>query len=119
MFLKLESFGSLGDFHPTLKIDYLKLISHKKFNEFIKVRGFKGRKNYLSKDLTAMFGFKPLKADREASVVSSEDMEPTTFGSMKKAARAIGIGKGVIRYSKTMGQTCLTNWRAKTSRCFS
>ena len=41
----------------------LKPISHIQFNEFIKGKegkGFKGGSNYKSKDLKAMFGFRPL-----------------------------------------------------------
>ena len=38
----------------------LKPVSHFQFNEFIKGKGFKGRNSYKSKDLKAMFGFKPL-----------------------------------------------------------
>ena len=41
------------------KIDELKPISHKEFNQFMKGKGFKGRKNYVLKDLKAKFGFKP------------------------------------------------------------
>ena len=37
----------------------LRPITHKKFNEFIKGKGFTGRNNYKLKDLNAMFGFKP------------------------------------------------------------
>ena len=40
------SFGSLGDLHPTSKVDDLTPISHKKFNEFIKSRGLEGTNNY-------------------------------------------------------------------------
>ena len=36
--------------------------------------------------------------DRRTLVISSENMEPTKFDSMRKAAKAIGIGEGVIRY---------------------
>ena len=95
---KPESFGSLGDFHPTPKMDDLKAISHKKFNAFIKGRGSKGRNNYGSKNLKAMFDFNSLKADRKALVVSLEDMEPTKFHSMREVARTISIKEGVIRY---------------------
>ena len=52
------------------------------------------------KDLKAKFGFKPLYNTR-SYIVSLEDMEPTTFDSMKKAAKAFSIGKGVIRYART------------------
>ena len=77
----------------------LKPISHKQFNEFIKGKGFKGRNNYKLKELQAIFGFKPLY-DRRTLVVSSEDMEPTTFGSMRKVAKAISVTEGAIRHAK-------------------
>ena len=93
----------------------LKPISHIQFNEFIKGKGFKGRSNYKSKDLKAMFSFKPLY-DRRSLVISSEDMEPTEFGSMRKAAEAIRVSKGSIRYAKKNGKTSL---RTPVLRCFS
>ena len=93
MSLEPELFGGLGDFHPTLKKDGLKPISSKKFNEFITDRRFKGRNVYVSEDLKAMFSFKPMKADRAALVVSSKDMEPAEFHSMREATRAICIGE--------------------------
>ena len=88
-----EPFESLGDFHPTLKMDDLKLISHKGFNEFMKGKGFKGRKDYILRDLKGKFYFKPL-IKRRALVFSLQGMEPTMFDSMKKAAKAIGVGEG-------------------------
>ena len=68
----------------------LKPISHKQFNKFIKGKGFKGRNDYILKDLKAIFGFKPMY-DRRMLIISSEDMEPTEFGSMRKACKATGI----------------------------
>ena len=50
----------------------------KEFNEFIKGRGFRGRKDYALKDLKVKFGFKPL-VERRALVISSEDMELPLF----------------------------------------
>ena len=76
----------MGNFKP---------IRHKEFKEFIKDKGFKGRQNYVSKDLKAKFGFKPL-VERRALMVSSEGMEPTKFSSMRKVAKAIRVGEGVI-----------------------
>ena len=64
------------------KMGDLKPISHKQFDEFIKGKGFKGRNDYKLKDLKAKFGFKPMY-DRRTAVISSEDMEPTTFNSEK------------------------------------
>ena len=77
-----ESSEGLGDFHSTPKLEDLKPISHKKFNEFMKGKGFKGRNNYMLRDLKAKFGFKSL-VERRVLVVSSEGMEPTTFDSMR------------------------------------
>ena len=68
------------------KMGDLKPINHIQFNEFIKGKGFTGSSNYKSKDLTAMFGFKPLY-DRRSLVNSSKDMESTEFGFMRKAAK--------------------------------
>ena len=80
----------------------LKPISHIQFNEFIKGKGFKGKSNYKLKDLKAMFGFKPLY-DRRSLVISSKDMEPTESGSVRKAAKAIGVSEGSIRYAEKNG----------------
>ena len=77
----------------------LKPISHKQFNEFIKGKGFKGRNDYKLKELKAKFGFKPMY-DRRELVISLEDMEPTTFDSLRKAAKAIGVSYGTLRYAK-------------------
>ena len=77
----------------------LKPISHKQFNEFIKGKGFKGRNDYKLKELKAKFGFKPMY-DRRTLVISSEDMEPTTFDSLRKAAKAIDVTYGALRYAK-------------------
>ena len=56
MSLEPESFESLGDFHPTPKLDDLKSISHKEFNEFMKGEGFKERKDYALRDLKTKSG---------------------------------------------------------------
>ena len=77
----------------------LKPISHKQFNEFIKGKGFKGRNDYKLIELKAKFGFKPMY-DRRMLVISSEDMERTTFDSLRKAAKAIGVSYGTPRYAK-------------------
>ena len=77
----------------------LKPISHKQFNKFIKGKGFKGRNEYKLKDLKAKFGFKPMY-DRRTVVISPEDMEPTTFDSLRKAAKAISVSYGALRYAK-------------------
>ena len=86
-----------GSIVTTYKMNELKPISHKEFNEFIKGKGFIGRYNYVLKDLKAKFSFRPF-IKTKALVVSSNDMEPTTFDSMRKATKALGMGEGVIRY---------------------
>ena len=42
--------------------------------------------------------------NRNVLVVSSEDMEPTTSDSLRKAAKAIGIGYAAIRYAGDNGR---------------
>ena len=79
---------------------HLKPISHKQFNEFLKGKGFKGRNDYNLEELKAKFGFKPMY-DRRTLVISSEDMEPTEFDFMRKAANTVSVGEGVIRYAKS------------------
>ena len=78
-------------------MDNLKTISHQEFNEVMKSKGFKGRKDHTLRDLKAKFGFKPL-AKRRALVVSLEGMEPTKNGSVRKVANSTGIRGGVIRH---------------------
>ena len=51
--------------------------------------------------------------DRRTLVISSEDMEPTKFDSMRKAAKAIGVGEGVIRYARNNGRDFLEDKNAK------
>ena len=77
----------------------LKPINHKQFNEFIKGKGFKGRNDYKLKELKAKFGFKPMY-DRRMLVISSDDMEPTTFDSLRKAAEAIDVTYSTLIYAK-------------------
>ena len=81
----------------------LKPISHTQFNEFIKGKGFKGRSNDKLKDLKAMFSFKSLYG-RRSLVISSKDVEPTEFGSVRKAAKAIGVSERSIRYTEKNGK---------------
>ena len=89
--------------------------SHEQFNELMKGKGFKGRNNSKSKNVKAKFGFKPMY-DRRTLIISSKDMEPTKFDSMRKAAKAISIGEGVIRYVKNNGRDFLKD---KNSKFFS
>ena len=95
----------------------LKSISRIQLNKFIKGKGFKGRDKYKEKDLKEMhmFGIKPLY-DRRSLVISSKDMEPCEFGSMRKAAKATGVSEGSIRYAKKNEKTSL---RTRTPRRFS
>ena len=54
-----------------IKMENLKPVSHKEFNEFIKGKGFKGRNEYKLKDLKAKFGFKPMFDRRTLTICSS------------------------------------------------
>ena len=81
----------------------LKPINHKEFHEFIKGKGFKGKNDCILKDIKAKFGFKPMH-DRRTLITFSEDMEPTEFDSMRKAAKAIGVVERVIRYARNNGR---------------
>ena len=40
---------------------------------------------------------------RRALVISSEDMEPNEFDSLRKASKAAGISYGALRYAKNKG----------------
>ena len=51
--------------------------------------------------------------DRRTLVISFEDMEPTTFDSMRKSAKAIGVGEGVISYARNNGIDFLKDKNAK------
>ena len=84
----------------------LRSISHKEFNEYIKGKGFKGRNEYSLKDLKAKFGFKPMY-DRRMLTISSEDMDPTKFNSLRQAASSTGISYGVLIYAKNKERNCV------------
>ena len=74
-------------------------ITHKEFNEFIKGKGFKGSNNSKSRDLKAMFGFKPMITGSPVTI-SSDGMEPTRFDSMSKASTSTGIPYVTLLYAK-------------------
>ena len=59
----------------------------------MKGKGFKERNDYKLKELKAKFGF-------SLCTIGEEDMEPTTFDSLRKAAKAIAILDGALRYAK-------------------
>ena len=42
-----------------------------------------------------------MSVSRELTVISSEDMEPMTFDSLTKAAKAIGVAYGTYRYANS------------------
>ena len=73
----------------------------------------------MSKDLKVKSGFKPLTANRKVLVVSLEDMEPTTFGSMREATRAIGVGGRVIKYVRNNGKDFVRQSGGRSFRVFS
>ena len=74
-------------------------ITHKKFNKFIKGKGFKGRNNYKLRDLKAMFGFKPMITESPVTI-SSDGMEPMRFNSMSKASTSTGKPYVTLLYAK-------------------
>ena len=74
-------------------------IWHKKFNEFIKGKGFKGRNSYKFRDLKAMFGFKPMVTGSPVTI-SSNQLEPMRFDSMSKASTSTGIPYITLLYAK-------------------
>ena len=74
-------------------------IKHKKFNEFIKGKGFKGRNNYKLRDLKAMFGFKPMITGSPVTI-SSDELEPMRFNSMSKASTSTGIPYVTLLYAE-------------------
>ena len=74
-------------------------IRHKKFNEFIKGKGFKGRNNCKLKDLEAMFGFKPMITGSPV-MIPSDGLEPMRFDSMSKASTSTGIPYVTLLYAK-------------------
>ena len=74
-------------------------ITHKKFNEFIKGKGFTGRNNYKLKDLKAMFGFKPMITGSPVTI-SSDGTKQTRFDSMSKASTSTGIPYSTLLYAK-------------------
>ena len=74
-------------------------IKHKKFNEFIKGKGFTGRNNYKLRDLKAMFGFKTMITGSPV-MISSDGLEPTRFDSMSQASTSIGIPYVTLLYAK-------------------
>ena len=77
----------------------LRPITHEKFNEFIKGKGFTGRNNYKLNDLKAMFGFKPMITGSPATI-SSDGAEPMRFDSLSKASTSTGIPYATLLYAK-------------------
>ena len=74
-------------------------ITHKKFNEFIKGKGFKGRNNYKLADLKAMFGYKTIITGSPV-MISSDGMESMRFDSISKVSTSTGIPYGTLLYIK-------------------
>ena len=74
----------------------LKPISHKQFNK--KVKDLKEEIINKLKHLKATVEFKPIY-DRRMLVISSQDMEPTKFNSLRKPSKDIGVSYGALRYA--------------------
>ena len=81
------------------KVENLKPITHKEFNEFIKGKGFKGRNGYELKELKAMFGFKPMVLGSPITI-SLAGEEPTRFDSISRASTSTGIPYSTLLYAK-------------------
>ena len=81
------------------KVENLKPITHKEFNEFIKGKGFKGRNGYRLKELNAMFGFKPMVLGSPITI-SLAGEEPTRFDSISRASASTGIPYSTLLYAK-------------------
>ena len=80
------------------KVENLKPITHKEFNEFIKGKGFKGRNGYKLKQLKAMFGFKPMVLG--SITISLAGEEPARFNSISRASTSTGIPYSTLLYAK-------------------
>ena len=78
---------------------YLRPITHKEFNEFIKGKGFKGQNNYKLRDLKSMFGFKPMITGSPV-MMFSDGTKPMRFDSMSKASTSTGILYVTLLYAK-------------------
>ena len=81
------------------KIENLKPITHKEFNEFIKGKGFKGRNGYKLKELKAMFGSKPMVIGSPITISLSGE-EPTRYDSISRASTSTGIPYSTLLYAK-------------------
>ena len=74
-------------------------ISHKKFNEFIKGKGFARRNDYPLTELKVMFGFKPLST-KSSLTLSSNSLQPARYDSMSQASMSTGIPYATLLYVK-------------------
>ena len=85
------------------KVENLKPITHKEFNEFIKGKGFKGRNGYKLKELKAMFGFKPMVLGSPINISLAGEgstEEATRFDSISRASTSTGIPHSTFLYAK-------------------
>ena len=82
----------------------LRPITHKEFNEFIKGKGFKGRNNYMLRELKAMSGFRPIIIGKPISI-SLEGEQPTTYDTISIASTSTGIPYSMLLYTKKKPKT--------------
>ena len=80
------------------KVENLKPITHKEFNEFIKGKGFNGRNGYKLKELKAMFG-EPMVLGSPITI-SLAGEEPTRFDSISRASTSTGIPYSTLLCAK-------------------
>ena len=87
-----------------LKIRIFLPITQKDFEKFIKGKGVKGWKNYKTRDLKAMFGFKPMFSGQRI-ILSLSGGDPIVYDSMTKASEATGVPISTIALTKERTKT--------------
>ena len=81
------------------KVENLKQIIHKDFDEFIKGKGVTGRNSYKLRELKAMFGFRPMVTISQVTV-SLNDGEPSVYDFISKASVSTGVPYSTLLCSK-------------------
>ena len=79
-------------------------IIQKDFEKFIKGKGVKGWNNYKTRDLKAMFGFKPMFSGQRI-ILSLGGGDPIVYDSMTKASEATGVPISTIALAKERTKT--------------
>ena len=90
------------------KVENLKQITHKDFNEFIKGKGVTGRNSYKFRELKAMFGFRPMVTSSQVTVYLN-DGEPSVYDSISKASVSTGVPYSTLLCTKRKFKTANVN----------